>query len=148
MVAGRRATPPVCQPRPLLQNSWAPSHLLTPALTKINSQAASPGEEPGEWTAGPGALVGSQVFPAPSNRSCLRAPVSPRVRGERISPTGKPSKGPGQDPRAASDSEPSILRLTSPSSFSQQNHNILLPLNSSLTSHLSIFLKLLLTHIF
>lgn len=75
VVTERTATPTLRQPRPLLQD-WALSNLLTSALTKINSQVASPGEslEPGCR----GVSGSSQLFPPPL--SCLHISVSPRAK--------------------------------------------------------------------
>lgn len=138
--AGRISTPPICQPRPLLQN-WTPSNLLTPVLTKINSQVASPRE-----SLGAGVLRSGREFqelswaPMSSHHSNLPAyglqfPHVSKEQGgaaylERSFLKVKPKKGPVQDLRAGSELESSILRLAFPISFSQWNHNIFLPLNS------------------
>lgn len=127
--AGRRSAPPICQPRPLLQN-WTPSNLLTPVLTKINSQVASSGErawglecwgEEGRSRSSHGlpCLPITLIFPAYR----LQFPHVSKEQGgaaylERSFLQVKPKKGPVQDPRAESELESSILRLTFPSSFS------------------------------
>lgn len=116
-----------------ISSSSLPTKTFAPKLgskSLINTstdQEQQPGGQP--WS---GRQVRELSWAPPSPRHPLIPPAYglpfPQVSTERRSfPQVKPS----QDPRAASDLEPSILRLTFPSSFSQRNHNILLPLNSS-----------------
>lgn len=105
----RTATPTLCQSRPLLQD-WALSNLLASALTRINSQAASPGER--AWNLGAGECPGFPTLPTSSFLPPhLSFPTCQKSRAAQ--PMSKDLFCRSQeDSRAGSELEASICRFT------------------------------------